>query len=328
MLFSGGVQVLFDAVHGIHGILEGADQQIDFAGIGDRVACCKDSGMADCAVGAAFDEMIVIELEAHRIPKSDSLFAGEAVVDDDGIRSHSPVLTADREGNGLDLALAVGTECSDLRFQKERSAVVAESLNAVFMGTQFIAAAGQRHAVCDSQQFVCLLDRGVSASRKENLFVAERMQAVRDVMQIGPFELLRTVDRQLVRRDDAAAVSKNHRFRIMMVAVAGADIENAGDFADPADFCIQADGRVERQPLRDAIGKELFAGDWRQAAYIPQNFVRVQVDLAAEDGLGFDQLRLQIAQTTVESTVQTGRPATDYRYVKYFVQKTTSFSVD
>ncbi len=114
----------------------------------------------------------------------------------------------------------------------------------------------------------------------------------------------------------------------MMIAIAGADIENAGDFADLADFRIQADGRVERQPLRDAIGKELLAGDRRQAAHIPQNFVRVQVDLAAEDGLGFDQFRLEIAQTAVESTVQTGRPAADYRYVKYFVQKTTSVSVD
>ena len=27
VLFSGGVQVLFDTVHGIHGILEGADEQ-------------------------------------------------------------------------------------------------------------------------------------------------------------------------------------------------------------------------------------------------------------------------------------------------------------
>ncbi len=190
MLFSGGVQVLFDAVHCVHGVLEGADQQIDFARVGDRVACREDSGEADCAVGAAFDEMIVIELEAHRIPKSDSLFAGEAVVDDDRIGSHSPVLTADREGNGLDLALAVGTECADLRFQKERSAVVAERLHAVFMRTQFIAAASQRHAVCDRQQFVRLFDRGVSASRKENLLVAERIQAARDVMQIRPFELL------------------------------------------------------------------------------------------------------------------------------------------
>ena len=133
MLFSGGVQVLFDAVHCVHGILEGADQQIDFAGVGDCVACREDAGVSDCAVGAAFDEVIIIELEAHRIPERDRLLAGEAVIDDDGICSHSPVLTADRKGNGLDFALAVGTECSDLRFQKERSAVVAESFHAVFM---------------------------------------------------------------------------------------------------------------------------------------------------------------------------------------------------
>ena len=179
------------------------------------------------------------------------------------------MLTADRKGNGFDLALAVGTEGADLRFQKQLAAVVAESLHAVFMRAQFIAAASQCHAVCDGQQFVRLLDRCVSASRKENFLVAERMQAGRDVMQIGPFELLRTVHRQLVRRDDAAAVCKDHRFRVMMVAVAGADIENAGAFGDLADFRIQTDGRVERQTLRDAIGKELFAGDRRQTAYIP-----------------------------------------------------------
>lgn len=328
VLFSGRVQVLFDAVHRIHGVLEGADQQVDFARVGDCVTRRKDARVADAAVWAAFDEMIVIELEAHRISERDCLFAGETVVDDDRIGSDSPMLTADREGNGFDFALAVGTERADLRFQKQRAAVVAESLNAVFMRAQFIAAASQCHVICDGQQFVCLLDRCVSASRKENFLVAERIQAVRDVMQIRPFELLRTVHRQLVRRDDAAAVCKDHSFRVMMVAVAGADIKNAGDFGDLADFRIQTDGRVERQPLRDAIGKELFAGDRRQTAHIPQDFVRVQVDFAAEDGLGFDQLRLEIAQTAVESTVQTRRPATDYRYVKYFVQKTTSFSVD
>ncbi len=193
VLFGVGVQVLFDAVYGIHGVLEGADEQIDFAGIGDCVPGCENSGVADCAVGAAFDQMIVIELESHRIPKSDRLFAGEAVIDDDGIRSHSPVLTADRKGNGFDFTLAIGTEGADLGFQKQRSAVVAESFHAVLMRAQFIAAAGQRHAVCDGQQFVRLLDRRVAASRKENLFVAERVQAARDVMQICPFELLRTV---------------------------------------------------------------------------------------------------------------------------------------
>ncbi len=328
MLISGGVQVLFDAVHCVHGVLEGADQQVDFTGVDDRITCREDAGVTDCAVRAAFDEMIAVESEPQRIAKSDRLFAGEAVVDDDRIGSDSPVLTADREGNGFDLALPVGTERADLRFQKQRAAVVAERLDAVFMGAQFIAAASQRHAGCDGQQLVCLLDRCVSASRKENVLVAERVQAARDVMQIGPFELLRSVDRQLVRRDDAAAVCKDHRFRVMMFAVAGPDIENAGDFGDLADFRIQTDGRVERQPLRDAIGKQLFAGDWRQTAYIPQDFVRVQVDFAAEDGLGFDQFRPEIAQTAVESTVQTRRPATDYRNVKYFVQKTTSFSVD
>lgn len=328
MLFSGGVQVLFDPVHRIHGILESADQQVDFAGVGDRVACCEDAGVADCAVGAAFDEVIVIELEPHHIPKSYRLFASEAVIDDDRIGSHHPIFTADRKGNGFDFALAVGTERADLGFQKQRAAVVAERLNAVFMGTQFIAAACKCHAVCDGQQFVRLLNRRIPASRKENLFVAESIQAVRDVMQVRSFELLRTVDRQLVRCDDAAAVCKDHRFRVMMVAVAGPDIENAGDFGDLAYFRIQTDGRVERKTLRDAIGKELLAGDRCQTAHIPQNFVRVQVDFAAKDGLGFDQLRFEIAQTAVESTVQTRRPATDYRYVKYFVQKTTSFSVD
>ena len=154
------------------------------------------------------------------------------------------------------------------------------------------------------------------------------MQTVRDVMKIGPLELIGAIDCQLVRRDDAAAISKDHRFRVMMVAVAGADIKNAGDFGDLTDFRIQTDGRMEGQTLRDAIGKELFAGDRRQTADIPQNLVRVKVDFTAEDGLGFDQLRLQIAQTAVESTVQTRRPATDYRYVVYFVQKTTSISVD
>ena len=54
-----------------------------------------------------------------------------------------------------------------------------------------------------------------------------------------------------------------------MVAIAGADVENAGAFGDLADFRIQTDGRVERQSLSDAIGKELFAGDRRQTAYIP-----------------------------------------------------------
>ncbi len=269
VFFSGGVQVLFDAVHSVHGILEGADQQVDFAGVGDRVTCREDAGVADCAVRAAFDEMVVIESESHRIPKSNRLFAGEAVVDDDRIHGYSPVFAANRKGNGFDFALAVGTEGADLRFQKQRAAVVAEAFYAVLMSTQFIAAASQCHAVCDGQQFVCLLDRCVSASRKENFLVAERIQAARDVMQIGPFELLRTVHRQLVRRDDAAAVSKDHRFRVMVVAVAGADVENAGDFGDLADFRIQTDGRVERQPLRDAIGKELFTGDRRQAAYIP-----------------------------------------------------------
>ena len=88
-------------------------------------------------------------------------------------------------------------------------------------------------------------------------------------MQIGPFELLCTVHLQLVRRDDAAAVCKDHCFRIMMGTIAGADIENARDFGDQADFRIQTDGRMERQALRDAIGKELFAGDRCQTAHIP-----------------------------------------------------------
>ena len=113
-----------------------------------------------------------------------------------------------------------------------------------------------------------------------------------------------------------------------MVAVAGANIENACRFGDLADFGIQADCRMEGQALRNAIGKELFAGDGRQTADIPQDFVRVKIDFAAENGLRFDHFRLQIAQPAVKSTVETGRAATDYRYVIYFVQKTTSISVD
>ena len=72
VLFSGGVQVLFDAVHSIHGILEGADQQVDFARVGDRVACREDAGVADCAVGAAFDEMVVVELKSPSHPQTQS----------------------------------------------------------------------------------------------------------------------------------------------------------------------------------------------------------------------------------------------------------------
>ena len=39
----------------------------------------------------------------------------------------------------------------------------AEAFYAVFMGTQFITAVSQCHAVCDGQQFVRLLDCCVSA---------------------------------------------------------------------------------------------------------------------------------------------------------------------
>ena len=163
MLFSGGVQVLFDTVHGIHGILEGADEQIDFARVGDRVACREDAGMADRAVGTAFDKIVFVERELHYIPKSNRLFAGEAVVDDHCVGNYCPMLTADREGNGFDFALAIRMEGANLRFQKQCAAVVAEAFYAVFMGTQFITAVSQCHAVCDGQQFVRLLDCCVSA---------------------------------------------------------------------------------------------------------------------------------------------------------------------
>ena len=98
---------MFDTVHGIHGILEGADEQIDFARVGDRVACREDAGMADRAVGTAFDKIVFVERELHYIPKSNRLFAGEAVVDDHCVGNYCPMLTADREGNGFDFALAI-----------------------------------------------------------------------------------------------------------------------------------------------------------------------------------------------------------------------------
>ena len=39
-------------------------------------------------------------------------------------RIHGPGLTADREGNGFDLSIAVGMEGANLRFQKEHAASV------------------------------------------------------------------------------------------------------------------------------------------------------------------------------------------------------------
>lgn len=119
--------------------------------------------MADRAVGTAFDKIVFVERELHYIPKSNRLFAGEAVVDDHCVGNYCPMLTADREETASISPWRL--ECKEriCVSKKQCAAVVAEAFYAVFMGKQFITAVSQCHAVCDGQQFVRLLDCCVSA---------------------------------------------------------------------------------------------------------------------------------------------------------------------